>query len=120
MVRRSPNELQQEGIQHLQEFEQAPRLILIEQLAEHWRTIRVRESAEALRLLAVADAQAPLAIAAEPSSWRIHHALARLYDEVARGDPAYRVVAARHLAQSQALAPDVPVRLVPEWRAIEG
>ena len=108
------------AIERFEPLANTPRLILIEQLAEHWRTIRVRESAEALRLLAVADAQAPLAIAAEPNNWRVHHALARLYDEVARGDPTYRAVAARHLAQSQARAPDVPVRLVPEWRAIEG
>ena len=108
------------AIERFEPLANTPRLILIEQLAEHWRTIRVRESAEALRLLAVADAQAPLAIAAEPNNWRVHHALARLYDEVARGDPTYRAVAARHLAQSQARAPDVPVRLVPEWRAIDG
>lgn len=105
------------AIERFEPLANTPRLILIEQLAEHWRTIRVRESAEALRLLAVADVQAPLAIAAESSNWRIHHALARLYHEVANGDPAYRAAAVRHLAQSQALAPDVPVRLVPEWRA---
>ena len=100
------------AIERFEPLANTPRLILIEQLAEHWRTIRVRESAEALRLLALADAQAPLAIAAEPSNWRIHHALARLYHEVAKGDPAYRATAAHHLAQSQALAPNVPVRFV--------
>ena len=100
------------AIERFEPLANTPRLILIEQLAEHWRTIRVRESAEALRLLAIADAQAPLAIAAEPSNWRIHHALARLYREVAKGDPTYRATAAGHLAQSQALAPNVPVRFV--------
>ena len=34
----APNELQQEGIQHLQEFEQAPRLILIEYLTGGGKT----------------------------------------------------------------------------------
>ena len=100
------------AIERFEPMANTPRLILFEQLAEHWRRIRVRESTEALRLLAVADAHAPLAVAAEPRNWRIRHGLARLYHEVAKGDPAYRVVAARHLAQSQALAPNVPVRFV--------
>ena len=112
-----PAKFLERAIERFEPMANTPRLILFEQLAEHWRRLRVRESAEALRLLAVADAQAPLAVAAEPSNWRVHHALARLYHEVARGDPAYRAVAARHLAQSQALAPHVPVRFAPETRA---
>ena len=110
-----PAKFLERAIERFEPLANTPRLILFEQLAEHWRRLRVREGAEALRLLAVADAQAPLAVAAEPSNWRVHHALARLYQEVATGDPAYRGVAARHLAQSQALAPHVPVRLVPAW-----
>ena len=112
-----PAKFLERAIERFEPLANTPRLILFEQLAEHWRRLRVRESAEALRLLAVADAQAPLAVAAEPSNWRVHHALARLYHEVANGDPAYRAVAARHLAQSQALAPHVPVRFAPETRA---
>ena len=110
-----PAKFLERAIERFEPMANTPRLILIEQLAEHWRRIRVREGPEALRLLAVADAQALLAVAAEPRNWRVHHALARLYQEVATGDPAYHAVAARHLAQSQALAPHVPVRLVPEW-----
>ena len=112
-----PAKFLERAIERFEPMANTPRLILFEQLAEHWRRLRVRESAEALRLLAVANAQAPLAVAAEPSNWRVHHALARLYHEVANGDPAYRAVAARHLAQSQALAPHVPVRFAPETRA---
>lgn len=107
-----PAKFLERAIERFEPLANTPRLILFEQLAEHWRRIRVRESAEALRLLAVADAQGPLAIAAEPRNWRVHHALARLYHEVAKGDPAYRTVAARHLTRSQALAPNVPVRFV--------
>lgn len=112
-----PAKFLERAIERFEPMANTPRLILFEQLAEHWRRLRVRESAEALRLLVVADAQAPRAVAAEPSNWRVHHALARLYHEVANGDPAYRAVAARHLAQSQALAPHVPVRFAPETRA---
>ena len=104
------------AIERFEPMANTPRRILIEQLAEHWRTIRVRESAEALRLLAVVDAQAPLAIAAEPHNWRIHHSLVRLYSEVAKGDPTYRAATDHHLARSQALAPQVPARLVRYWQ----
>ena len=107
-----PAKFLERAIERFEPLANTPRLILFEQLAEHWRRIRVRESTEALRLLAVVDAQGPLAIAAEPRNWRVHHALARLYHEVAEGDPAYRAVAARHLTRSQALAPNVPVRFV--------
>lgn len=110
-----PGAYLERAIERFEPLANTPRVILIEQLAQNWRVIRVRESAEALRLLAFVEEQAALAIAAEPANWQIHHALARLHSEVARGDPAHREKAAYHLAKSQELAPGVPPRLVRGW-----
>ena len=110
-----PGAYLERAIERFEPLANTPRVILIEQLAQNWRVIRVRESAEALRLLAFVEEQAALAIAAEPANWQIHHALARLHSEVARGDPAHREKAAYHLAKSEELAPGVPPRLVRGW-----
>ena len=110
-----PGAYLERAIERFPPLANAPRVILIEQLAENWRAIRVRESAEALRLLALVEEEAQLAIAAEPANWEIHHALARLHSEVALGDPAHRPKADHHLAKAKELAPNVMLKLVPSW-----
>ena len=112
-----PGAYLERAIERFPPLANTPRVILIEQLAENWRTIRVRESAEALRLLALVEAEGRLAIAAEPANWEIHHALARLHTEVALGDPAHGPKAAHHLAKAKELAPNVALKLVPGWWA---
>ena len=112
-----PGAYLERAIERFPPLANTPRVILIEQLAENWRAIRVRESAEALRLLALVEAEGRLAIAAEPANWEIHHALARLHTEVALGDPAHGPKAAHHLAKAKELAPNVAPKLVPGWWA---
>ena len=110
-----PGAYLERAIERFPPLANAPRVILIEQLAENWRAIRVRESAEALRLLALVEEEGERAIAAEPANWEIHHALARLHSEVALGDPAHRAKADHHLAEAKELAPNVMLKLVPSW-----
>ena len=82
-----------------------PRLILFENLTRNWRVLRTRHRAEARRLLAWANAQAPAAVTDEPEHWRIHQALARMYTAVAATDPGYAAAARLHYARSLELAP---------------
>ena len=82
------------------------RKILFELLAARWPQERARAPARAERLLDWADREAGAAVAAEPWSWRIEHALARLYAAVATSEPAYREKARHHLQRARELAPN--------------
>ena len=82
-----------------------PRIVLFNNLALNWQVLAEHEPREAARLLALADGEAEAALAAGAGSWVLHHALARLYVEVAATHPDYAARAGRHLARSRVLAP---------------
>ena len=82
-----------------------PRIVLFNNLALNWDVLAEHQAEEAERLLALADGEAAAALAGEPESWVLHHALARLYLEVADTRPDYAARAERHLARSRVLAP---------------
>ena len=84
-----------------------PRIVLFNNLALNWEVLERDDTREAARLLVLADGHAAAALAAEPESWVLHHALARLYLKVAGTQPEYTVHARRHLDRSRALAPNL-------------
>ena len=84
-----------------------PRVVLFNNLALNWEVLARADPQEAARLLALADAQAEAALAAQPESWVLHHALARLYLKAGRTEPAHAARAERHLARSRVLAPNL-------------
>ena len=84
-----------------------PRIVLFNNLALNWKVLAEHQPREAARLLALADREAGAALAAQPESWVLHHALARLYLEVAATRPDYAARAGRHLARSRVLAPNL-------------
>ncbi len=84
-----------------------PRIVLFNNLALNWQVLAEHETQEAARLLALADGEAEAALAAEPESWVLHHALARLYLKVAATRPDYAARAQGHLERSRVLAPNL-------------
>ena len=84
-----------------------PRVVLFNNLALNWEVLAQESPGEAARLLALADAEAAAALAAQPESWVLHHALARLYLKVAHTHPDYAARARRHLDRSLVLAPNL-------------
>ena len=84
-----------------------PRIILFNNVAANWTVLATHHRDEAERLLAWMDREAPVALAAEPESWVLHHALARLYRTVAVTHPEYTEPARRHLERSLELAPNL-------------
>ena len=82
------------------------RLFLFQYAGNRWRFLRTEHRTEAARLLALVDAQAPLALRAEPENWEVPLTLAQTYSEVAKTDPEYRAVAARQVAAARRLAPN--------------
>ena len=84
-----------------------PRIVLFNNLALNWDVLAEHQAEEAERLLALADGEAAAALAGEPESWVLHHALARLYLEVAATRPEYAARAGRHLERSHVLAPNL-------------
>ena len=83
-----------------------PRVILFNNVAANWPILSTHHPEEAQRLLTWTGAEAAAALAAEPESWVVHHALARLYRVVATTKPGYDDLAERHFARSLALAPN--------------
>ena len=70
------------------------------------RTVLAEHQPElARRLLDWTGEEAAAALAAEPESWVIHHALTRLYRAIAETHPEYAEPARRHFDRSLALAP---------------
>lgn len=84
-----------------------PRRLLFNHVAQEWKSVVRENSAEARQLLAAADAQAQVAIAAEPENWRVRRAAARMYLAVATTEPAYRALAAEHARKAVELAPNL-------------
>ena len=84
-----------------------PRIVLFNNLALNWEVLARHHADEAARLLALAEKEAEAALAAEPESWVLHHALARLWLKVAATEPEYAARAERHLARSRVLAPNL-------------
>ena len=83
------------------------RIVLFENLAQNWTVLRTRYPREAFRLLGWARTEEPAALAAEPASWQLHHALAHLYGEVAKTEPEYAPDAARFDASARAATPNL-------------
>ena len=82
-----------------------PRLIMFENVTENWNFLRVRQQAEAARLLRWANVESLRAVEAEPENWMVQHALARLYRAVASTNPEYADRAKRHYERALELAP---------------
>ena len=82
-----------------------PRVILFNNVAANWPVVAEHDSDLARRLLEWTGEEAAAALAAEPESWVIHHALARLYRAIAATHPDYAEPAQRHFDRSLALAP---------------
>ena len=93
-----------------------PRIVLFNNLALNWEVLAQSSPGEAARLLALADAEVPAALAGQPESWVLHHALARLYLKVARTYPDYAERARRHLDRSLVLAPNLDPMEAPQVR----
>ena len=88
-----------------------PRTLLFENVGANWPVLHARHRAEARRLLAWCDREAPRAEAAEPENWQVHHALARLYTAVAATTPGYAQRAAHHVRRAREVAPNLdPMR----------
>ena len=64
-----------------------PRIVLFNNIARNWEVLQRHHAEEAARLLTLADGHAAAALAAEPESWVLHHALARLHLKVGRQPP---------------------------------
>ena len=94
-----------------------PRVILFNNVAANWSLLAAHRPAEARRLLAWCGDEAEAALAAEPESWVIHHALARLYRAAAETHPEYAAPARRHFERSLALAPNLDPLQAPLGRA---
>ena len=91
-----------------------PRLILFNNLAANWAVLAANRPAEAERVLRWSREEAAAALAAEPQSWVIHHALTRLYRQFATTEPGFAELAQVHFERSQELAPNLdPLELPP-------
>ena len=97
-----------------------PRIVLLNNIARNWEVLERDHAHEAARLLARADVHAAAALAAEPESWVLHHALARLYLEVADSRPEYAGRAEHHLDRSRVLAPNLDPMEAPRARTGAG
>ena len=84
-----------------------PRLVLIFETGRKWPGMRLRQSAEAKRLLALAEREGMLALAVEPQNWQIHATLAKLYCAAGRTEPGYLARAFEERANALALAPQM-------------
>ena len=91
-----------------------PRAILFNNVTANWPVLAANYPAEAERLLRWSREEAAAALAAEPQSWVIHHALTRLYRQFATTDPGFAELAQRHFERSLELAPNLdPLELPP-------
>ena len=94
-----------------------PRVILFNNVAANWPVLAAHHPELARRLLEWTGEEAAAALAAEPESWVIHHALARLYRAMAATHPDYAEAAQRHFDRSLALAPNLDPLEAPPGRA---
>ena len=84
-----------------------PRAILFNNVAANWPVLAANRKAEAERLLGWTQKEAAAALASEPQSWVIHHALTRLYRQFATTDPSFAALARLHFERSLELAPNL-------------
>ena len=84
-----------------------PRMILFNNVAANWPVLTANRNPEAERLLGWTQEEAAAALAGEPQSWVIHHALARLYRQFATTDPGFAERARLHFKRSLELAPNL-------------
>lgn len=92
------------------------RLFLFQYARNRWRFLRTRDRAEAARLLALVDAEAPAALRWERENWEIPMTLAETYLQVSMTNPDYRATAGRHIEAARELAPNrVEVRVLDEF-----
>ena len=104
----------EQSIDAFEPMANGPRIILFNNVAASWVVLWNNRRAEALELVHWADAEAPLALAAEPQSWMIHHALTRLYRQFAATDSSCADLAQSHFERSLELAPNLdPLELPP-------
>lgn len=104
------------------------RLFLFQYVRHRWRFLRTRHRTEAARLLALVDAEAPVALRRERENWEIPLLLAEMYLEINATNPEYRTEAARQVAAARELAPNrYEVRALaapgepaadPDWRPL--
>ena len=118
-------ELQGPWLEHMERSMRAfaplangPRVILFNNLAVNWPVLAEHHPEEADRLLAWSAEEALAALAAEPESWVIHHALTRMYRAIAKTRPEYAATAERHLRTSLALAPNLDPMEAPVGRPL--
>ena len=84
-----------------------PRAMLFNNVAANWPVLVAHDKALAERLLGWTQAEAAAALAAEPRSWVLHHALARLYGAFATTEAGFEARAQAHLERSLELAPNL-------------
>ena len=98
----------------LEPLANGPRVILFNNVTANWPVLTASRPAEAERLLRWSQEEAAAALASEPESWVIHHALARLYRQFATADPGFAERAQHHFERSLELAPNLdPLELPP-------
>lgn len=95
----------EQAIDDFKPMANSARLKLIRELAQEWPAHRLRRGVEAKRLLARAEREGALALAAEPQNWMFHAMLAYLYCTAAQTESGYLGRAAREHAKTLALAP---------------
>ena len=84
-----------------------PRAILFNNVTANWPVLAAHRKEMAERLLGWTQEEAAAALAAEPQSWVIHHALARLYREFATTEAGLAPRARAHFERSLELAPNL-------------
>lgn len=97
----------EQGIADFEPLANAARLVLIFETARRWPRLRLRQRAEAKRLLAVSEREGMLALAVEPQNWQIHATLAKLYCAAGRTEPGYLARAFEERANALKLAPQM-------------
>ena len=83
------------------------RIILFNNVAVNWPVLTEHQPAEARRLRRWMGEEAEAALASEPRSWVLHHALTRLYRAFAETHPEDAEPARRHFDRSLELAPNL-------------
>lgn len=82
-----------------------PRIILFNNVAANWPVVSAHHPELADRLAAWTGEEARAALATEPESWILHHALARMHRAMAVTRPGHQEAAGHHFARSLELAP---------------
>ena len=90
-----------------------PRMILFNNVAANWPVLAANRNPEAERLVGWTREEAAAALAGEPQSWVVHHALARLYRQFATTDPSFAERARLHFERSLELAPSMDPFVLP-------